>query len=223
MAGITRLTQDVLAGPGTGTVAATVVRIQSVPVSNAAPATGDFLTFDGAKWKPDRNPVLAAQLFANFSNSTSQTAVASDTAYYANLDTTDVEYGGAITITNNGAGHPTRVTFSEAGYYEFAFSAQIYHDGGTHAAVSFWLEKNRESGGGPFANSASQQTIGGTVDAAFPFCAVIFQAQAGDYFEVAWSSTHAGVQLLAIPAAVGPVRPADPSLIVVVKRIGLVP
>lgn len=223
MAGITRLTQDVLAGPGSGTVAATVVRIQSVPVSNAAPSSGDVLTYDGAKWKPDRNPVLAAQLFANFSDSTTQTATNKDTAYYASLNTIDVQYGGAITITNNGLGHPTRITFSEAGYYELGYSAQMYQDGGNPANVSFWLEKNREDGGGPVANSASLQTVGGNVKACIPFCTLMFQAQPNDYIKLGWSSTRDGSEMRAIAASTGPTRPADPSLIVVVKRIGLVP
>ena len=51
--GITELTQDVLAGPAPpGVQAATVVGLQNNPVDNAAPALGDVLTWDGAKWTP---------------------------------------------------------------------------------------------------------------------------------------------------------------------------
>lgn len=50
--GITELTDDVLAGPGSGTQPATVVGLQGNPVDPATPATGDVLTWDGAAWIP---------------------------------------------------------------------------------------------------------------------------------------------------------------------------
>lgn len=50
--GITQLTADVLAGPGSGSLAATVVRIQSNPVSAVAPAPGDGLVWNGVAWAP---------------------------------------------------------------------------------------------------------------------------------------------------------------------------
>lgn len=50
--GITQLTQDVIAGPGSGSQIATVVGLQTRPVSNAAPNVGDVLTWDGTQWVP---------------------------------------------------------------------------------------------------------------------------------------------------------------------------
>lgn len=50
--GITELTQDVIAGPGSGSQIATVVGLQTRPVSNAAPNVGDVLTWDGTQWVP---------------------------------------------------------------------------------------------------------------------------------------------------------------------------
>ena len=50
--GITELTGDVAAGPGTGSQAATVEGIQGNPVSAAAPSAGDALVWDGAQWAP---------------------------------------------------------------------------------------------------------------------------------------------------------------------------
>jgi len=50
--GITELTGDVIAGPGTGSQAATVVGLQNVPVSAAAPSPGFALSYDGAQWVP---------------------------------------------------------------------------------------------------------------------------------------------------------------------------
>ena len=50
--GITELTGDVTAGPGTGSQAATVAGLQGVPVSAAAPSPGFALSYDGTEWVP---------------------------------------------------------------------------------------------------------------------------------------------------------------------------
>jgi len=51
--GITQLTGDVLAGPGTGLQPATVVGLQGSPVAAAAPVLGDVLEWNGAAWAPE--------------------------------------------------------------------------------------------------------------------------------------------------------------------------
>ena len=51
-AGITQLTGDVHAGPGSGSQAATVVALQGTPVAAAAPTTGQILQYNGADWTP---------------------------------------------------------------------------------------------------------------------------------------------------------------------------
>jgi len=50
--GITELTQDVLAGPGSGSQVATVVALQSNPVAAGLPVAGDLLTWSGVQWVP---------------------------------------------------------------------------------------------------------------------------------------------------------------------------
>lgn len=54
--GITELTQDVLAGPGSGSQVATVVGLQSNPVAAGLPVAGDLLTWDGVQWAPSAAP-----------------------------------------------------------------------------------------------------------------------------------------------------------------------
>lgn len=51
--GITELTGDVTAGPGSGPQAASVVGLQGIPVSGAAPSPGFKLSYDGTQWMPD--------------------------------------------------------------------------------------------------------------------------------------------------------------------------
>jgi|GEM_PF-3084465 len=50
--GITQLTNDVTAGPGTGTQAATVTALQGNPVAIAAPVNAQVLTWNGSAWVP---------------------------------------------------------------------------------------------------------------------------------------------------------------------------
>lgn len=52
VAGITELTGDVTAGPGTGAQAATVRKIQGRSVSTSAPSLNDVLKWDGSQWAP---------------------------------------------------------------------------------------------------------------------------------------------------------------------------
>ena len=50
--GITELTGDVTAGPGSGAQAATVGALQNQPVSAALPSGGDVLQFNAGSWGP---------------------------------------------------------------------------------------------------------------------------------------------------------------------------
>lgn len=54
--GITTLTGDVTAGPGVGSQAATVVKLQGRTVDSAAPSVNDVLAWDGTKWAPAPAP-----------------------------------------------------------------------------------------------------------------------------------------------------------------------
>ncbi len=55
--GLTQLTGDVLAGPGSGSQAATVTGLQNRPVGSAAPTTGQLLGWNGSAWVPVAPPV----------------------------------------------------------------------------------------------------------------------------------------------------------------------
>ena len=50
--GINQLITDVLAGPGSGSVQATVVAVQHEPFSSSVPPTGATWVFDGTTWNP---------------------------------------------------------------------------------------------------------------------------------------------------------------------------
>ena len=50
--GISELTGDVDAGPGTGAQSATVVGLQGNPISSTSPSLNDVLSWDGSQWTP---------------------------------------------------------------------------------------------------------------------------------------------------------------------------
>lgn len=60
--GITELTDDVTAGPGSGAQVATVEGIQGRPVNAAAPAVGDAYRWTGAEWLPASIPTAVYEL-----------------------------------------------------------------------------------------------------------------------------------------------------------------
>lgn len=97
--GITELTGDVEAGPGSGSQAATVVGIQNNPVSATTPNTGDVLVWDGTEWVPTSMTEFTAANFDAFGRlrvSNPQTIFDAKTVYDAQpLYFAEEQTGGA--------------------------------------------------------------------------------------------------------------------------------
>lgn len=172
----------------------------------------------GTVWLVVATTPVSLSAYGSFSHSLTQTAVAANTAYYMQFNT--IEAANNISIGNNGLGQPTRITVSQAGTYEIGFSPQVHRATGTPTTVSMWLAQNRESGGGNVLRSNSTTDVGGNVETLLPYVSVLLPLSAGDYIEIAWSATDAGTELLAIGAQGAPARPAAPSVIASIKRIG---
>lgn len=193
-----------------------VVGFRSRPLDITAPNVGDAYVWDGAKYiLTSVQP--SVRVMGSFSDSTNQPATLANTAYYVKYDTTEISQG--ITLQNNSLGAPSRIKVPQPGIYELQFSAQLDRTGGNPATATFWIEKNRESGGGPVPRTASRVSTGGSIKHNFPFCSVMLQLVANDYVEVAWSVDDTGALLESIGSVGGPTRPADPSIIVNIKRV----
>lgn len=74
--GITELTGDVTAGPGSGSQAATLAAIQGNPVNAASPNPGDVLEFDGSEWVPTP---ISSNGFVQYTKSFSDFSAAANT------------------------------------------------------------------------------------------------------------------------------------------------
>ena len=109
--------------------------------------------------------------------------------------------------------NPSRLLVTAAGVYNFQFSAQLDHAGGGKARFYIWFRRN----GVDLPASATTLVLPGPNDELVAAWNYLMTMEAGDYFELVWSSPDAGARLLAAPAA-APV-PAIPSVIMTVTYV----
>ena len=126
---------------------------------------------------------------------------------------TDLNSG--ITITNNGTGQPTRITFAAAGTYMVAPSLQFANSTSTNHAATIWFRKN----GTDISGSSTVVIVPKLADGGNTFFQIVFydQVTAGQYIEVMWLPANAGVTLDYIAA--GAIAPSAASAIVASERI----
>jgi hypothetical protein len=194
----------------------TVDGIQGRPVSGTAPAINESLTWDGTAWVPQAVGAGAlAAVYGQFYSNLDQ-PISSGTGI--SIMTFEVTSGAnGVSVVDPGTG-PSRITVAQAGKYSFCLSPQILKTaGGGSGLVTFWIRKqgNDEPDTASFIGVTNNQH-------ALPFVEILLDMGAGQYIEWAANSNVANVQLEHEPASVAPavVRPAAPSIIATVKRLG---
>ena len=161
--GITQLTQDVLAGPGSGSVAATVIGLRSRAISATAPTNGQVLAYDSgaAQWTPTTPAAATVVTSAPVSGDGSvgsPVTIANGAIGSAKLAATGVTaatYTNA-TVTVNAEGQVTSASNGAAPVTSVSGSAPIASTGGTTPTISL-------NNSGVVAGSYSAANI--TVDA----------------------------------------------------------
>jgi hypothetical protein len=139
-----------------------------------------------------------------FYDTTTQSAAVINTAYPVTLNSTTLSDGVYI-------GSPTsRVYVDRIGTYNFQFSAQLNKSGGGSGNVFIWYRVN----GVNAANSATSLTLAGSSSAAVAAWNFVVDLNAGDYFELVWSTNNTACEIQTA-AASAPV-PAIPSVILTV-------
>ena len=143
-----------------------------------------------------------------FYDTTNQASLGADLVNTVSYNTTEKSIG--VSIVNG-----TRITFAQTGTYNIQFSLQLSKtDAGTDL-VDVWLAKNG-------ANVADTNTMievrdnNGKNVAAWNF---MFDAVAGDYYELKWSSPDHEMSILYRAAQTTPTRPATPSVIMTVQQV----
>ena len=158
----------------------------------------------GQDLAPLYTPQVDAKRHGVFYDTATQTAAAINTAYPITINSTSISDGVYI-------GTPTsRVYVDRIGTYNFQFSLQLIKASASAKNVFIWYRVN----GVDAANSATSVTLAGSNAAVVAAWNFVIELNAGDYFELVWSTDDTGCQIYAA-AASAPV-PAIPSVILTV-------
>jgi hypothetical protein len=124
-------------------------------------------------------------------------------------------FSSGISMTNNGSGNATRITFAEAGTYMLAPSIQFKNVDSSDHDATIWFRKN----GTDIANSATITNIPKAADGGAQFFQIVIyeQVTAGQYIEIMWLPEDADVTI--DYTAAGAIAPAIPSIILAAERI----
>jgi hypothetical protein len=124
-------------------------------------------------------------------------------------------FSSGISMTNNGSGNATRITFTEAGTYMIAPSIQFKNVDTSDHDATVWFRKN----GTDIANSATITNIPKAADGGAQFFQIVIyeQVTAGQYIEIMWLPEDADVTI--DYTAAGAIAPAIPSIILAAERI----
>ena len=156
----------------------------------------------------DLAPLYTPQLEDNrngaFFDTTTQTAAVINTAYPITFNTTDITDGVYIGATTS------QVFVDRIRTYNFQFSAQLIKGSVGTGNVFIWYRVN----GVNVANSARKSTLAGSSAVVVAAWNYVVKLNAGDYFELVFSTDDIGCQIVAVAAAAP--APAIPSVILTV-------
>ena len=151
---------------------------------------------------------LIKKSYGSFYDTTSQSGSA-NTAYAVKHNNTDFSSG--VSIVSN-----TRITMAEAGIYTIISTQQFVHTQGSTVTITGWLRKN----GTDVPNSATDLQLKGNSAKDLYAINYFVSASAGDYYELIWSATDSDTEIQYTAARTSPTRPAVPSVITTVNRVG---
>lgn len=154
----------------------------------------------------------ATGYYGSFYDTTTQTNAAGATgANVMTYNSTDISR--EVSIVTSG-GKASRITVNYEGIYNIQFSAQFEKTTANADVVNIWLSKN----GTNVPDTDTEITLSGSSRsvAAWNF---LVSANAGDYYELYWSSPDLNVQMLYQGPNTNPTRPAIPSIILTVQQV----
>jgi hypothetical protein len=125
------------------------------------------------------------------------------------LNNTDLSNG--VSIVSN-----SRITIANAGIYNIQFSAQVFKTSGGTSKIDIWMCKN----GSNVANSDTEMEVTGNSHGSVAAWNFFVNAAAGDYYELCWFSADTTMRLDYTAAQTTPTRPAIPSVILTVNKVG---
>jgi proline racemase len=147
--------------------------------------------------------------FGSFYSTVDQASLGANLANKMTYNTTAISNG--VSIVSN-----SRITIANAGIYNIQFSAQLDKTDSGDDVVDIWLCKNTNL----VDYSNTQTTLVGNNGKHVAAWNFFVNAAAGDFFEICWTSADASVFLNYVAAQTTPTRPAIPSVILTVNRVG---
>lgn len=158
----------------------------------------------GQDLAPAYTPQLNEKRYGAFYDTTSQTAAAINTAYPITFSNTTLTKGVYI-------GTPTsRIYVDRVGTYNFQFSIQLNKASASAKSVYIWCRVN----GVDVLYSGTDVTMAGSNAALVAAWNFVLTMDAGDYFELVWSTNDTGCFISSVVAA--PPVPGIPSVILTV-------
>ena len=147
---------------------------------------------------------------ASFFSTVDQGPFAEDTIQAFSFNNTDWATGVSLASTN-------RVTMTNAGKYNIAFSGQVRQTQSS-GNVYIWLNKN----GTPIANTNTKVAISSSSPYSVAAWNFFVDAAAGDYYQLMWSSDseHTVIEYEAATGSGATLKPAIPSIILTVNQVG---
>ena len=115
-----------------------------------------------------------------------------------------------ISVTGGNA-----LTVVNAGTYTEMFTLTVNKTSGGASTISIWLRLN----GVDVVGSCQDLIVTGALDTIFVSGNYTLNIPAGGNIQMCWSSADLTMQLLAVPARVGPVRPTGDSVKITLTRI----
>ena len=209
---------------GTGTVAFSKAAITGGTITGVSLSslTGDLAVTDGGTGASTASGARTNlgvgsngtfnSAFGQFESTVDQTALA-NTATVISFNVS-AAFNAGITLSSG-----TQLVCAAAGIYEIVLSTQFANSDSSNHTASFHFRKN----GTDIANSAFTVVVPKIADGgvAFAEATVLDELTAGQYFECVFAVSNVAVKLDTTAASgASPVRPAIPSVVATVKRIG---
>lgn len=150
-----------------------------------------------------------SRYYGSFYSTADQTNAGATSENILTYNNTDISNG--VSIVSN-----SQITIANTGIYNIQFSAQIDKTDGGDDAVEIWLKKN----GSNVDNSSTVMTLHAQDGKAVAAWNWFVDAAAGDYYQIAWHSADTNLFINYITGGSNPTRPAVPSVILTVNRVG---
>ena len=151
---------------------------------------------------------LVKSAYASFYDTTTQTGSANQIEIITH---NTIDFASGITLVSG-----SQITFTEAGIYSLISSTQFQQTSGGTATITGWYRLN----GSDVADSATDLRLKGNGDRDLYTINYFINANAGDYMQFCWSSDDVDTAILYTAPRTSPTRPAVPSVITTVNRVG---